>query len=242
MAETVPHTEPIDKNIVDRTIEITSKVLSYSFALSIVVTIYDVLQDVFFNAPTVWVYDVVTTAIAVAFLIGGSYALMRRDHIRITAVYARLARKTQRRGRQRQTAAVCGASALRGSTEGRILKLAVARIARRKCDGTGDREDDKGPTAPRLSQPALRRGRAVGGEGWRSGGASRNSLRIMKPLLQPHGSLCRGIAKRGVQVFPTWPLRCPGLLFHWDWPVGGSIIGAPAAPLEQVGRGGGAGP
>jgi TRAP-type mannitol/chloroaromatic compound transport system permease small subunit len=97
MAETAPHTEPIDKNIVDRTIEITSKVLSYSFALSIVVTIYDVLQDVFFNAPTVWVYDVVTTAIAVAFLIGGSYALMRRDHIRITAVYARLAHKTQLR-------------------------------------------------------------------------------------------------------------------------------------------------
>src|SRR5689334_11850946 len=95
MAESVPHTEPIDKNIVDRTIEITSKVLSYSFALSIVVTIYDVLQDVFFNAPTVWVYDVVTTAIAVAFLIGGSYALMRRDHIRITAIYARFSARTR---------------------------------------------------------------------------------------------------------------------------------------------------
>ena len=97
MAETAPHTEPIDKNIVDRTIETISKVLSYSFALSIVVTIYDVVQDVLFHAPTVWVYDVVTTAIAVAFLIGGSYALMRRDHIRITAVYARFPRKAQLR-------------------------------------------------------------------------------------------------------------------------------------------------
>ena len=71
--------------------------LSYSFALSIVVTIYDVVQDVLFHAPTVWVYDVVTTAIAVAFLIGGSYALMRREHIRITAVYARFSRKTRLR-------------------------------------------------------------------------------------------------------------------------------------------------
>ena len=97
MAETAPHTEPIDKNIVDRTIETISKVLSYSFALSIVVTIYDVVQDVLFHAPTVWVYDVVTTAIAVAFLIGGSYALMRRDHIRITAVYARFSHKTRLR-------------------------------------------------------------------------------------------------------------------------------------------------
>ena len=97
MAETAPRTAPIDKNIVDRTIEAISKVLSYGFALSIVVTIYDVLQDVLFHAPTVWVYDVVTTAIAVAFLIGGSYALMRREHICITALYARFSRKTQLR-------------------------------------------------------------------------------------------------------------------------------------------------
>ena len=97
MSEPVPHTEPIDKNIVDRAIEAISKVLSYSFALSIVVTIYDVVSDVVFKSPTVWVYDVVTTAIAVAFLIGGSYALMRREHIRITALYQRFSRRTRLR-------------------------------------------------------------------------------------------------------------------------------------------------
>ena len=97
MAEPVPHTEPIDKNVVDRAIEAISKVLSYSFALSIVVTIYDVVSDVVFKSPTVWVYDVVTTAIAVAFLIGGSYALMRREHIRITALYQRFSRRTRLR-------------------------------------------------------------------------------------------------------------------------------------------------
>jgi TRAP-type mannitol/chloroaromatic compound transport system permease small subunit len=82
---------------VDRAIEAISKVLSYSFAVSIVVTIYDVVRDVLFNSPTIWVYDVVTTGIAVAFLIGGSYALMRREHIRITAVYSRFSRWTQLR-------------------------------------------------------------------------------------------------------------------------------------------------
>src|SRR5690349_19541816 len=91
------HTEPVDKNLVDRSIEAISKALSYSFALSIVVTIYDVIRDVIFNSPTVWVYDVVTTAIAVAFLIGGSYALMRRDHIRITALYVRFSERTRLR-------------------------------------------------------------------------------------------------------------------------------------------------
>jgi TRAP-type mannitol/chloroaromatic compound transport system permease small subunit len=97
MTDPVPHTEPAEKNAVDRTIETISKALSYSFALSIVVTIYDVIADVVFRAPTVWVYDVVTTAIAVAFLIGGSYALLRREHIRITAVYVRFSRRTRLR-------------------------------------------------------------------------------------------------------------------------------------------------
>jgi TRAP-type mannitol/chloroaromatic compound transport system permease small subunit len=95
MTDPLPHSPPIQRNAVDRTIEAISKALSYAFALSIVVTIYDVLCDVVFKSPTVWVYDVVTTAIAVAFLIGGSYALMRRDHIRITALYQRFSRRTQ---------------------------------------------------------------------------------------------------------------------------------------------------
>lgn len=68
-------------------IEKLSKYLSVTFIMAVAVTIYDVILDVFFKEPTVWVYDVVTTLIAVAFLIGGSYALQRREHIRITAVY-----------------------------------------------------------------------------------------------------------------------------------------------------------
>lgn len=97
MTEPVPHVGPAHKNIVDRSVEAISKVLSYGFALSIVVTIYDVVLDVVFSSPTVWVYDVVTTAIAVAFLIGGSYALMRREHIRITALYQRFSTRTRLR-------------------------------------------------------------------------------------------------------------------------------------------------
>lgn len=95
MAQTVQHAEAPVKNAVDRAIEAISRALSYSFALSIAVTIYDVVCDIFFKSPTVWVYDVVTTAIAVAFLTGGSYALMRREHIRITAVFDRFPRRTQ---------------------------------------------------------------------------------------------------------------------------------------------------
>ena len=68
-------------------IEQLSKYLSVTFIIAVAVTVYDIILDVVFKEPTVWVYDVVTTLIAVAFLIGGSYALQRREHIRITAVY-----------------------------------------------------------------------------------------------------------------------------------------------------------
>lgn len=95
MAELQPAVAVVEKNFVDRAIEAISKVLSYGFALSIVVTVYDVIADVAFKSPTVWVYDVVTTAIAVAFLFGGSYALMRREHIHITALYDRYSRRTR---------------------------------------------------------------------------------------------------------------------------------------------------
>ena len=97
MAESAPDAVATGINAVDRAIEAIAKALSFTFALSIVVTIYDVVADVVFKSPTVWVYDVVTTAIAVAFLIGGSYSLMRREHIRITAVHDRLSRRTRLR-------------------------------------------------------------------------------------------------------------------------------------------------
>ncbi len=74
------------KNAVDRMVVGIAKALSVTYALSIVVTIFDVGSDVL-ATPTIWVYDVVTTAIAVAFLFGGSYAMQRREHIQITALY-----------------------------------------------------------------------------------------------------------------------------------------------------------
>jgi TRAP-type mannitol/chloroaromatic compound transport system permease small subunit len=87
MAEAAQAVSIEPANAVDRAIEALSKFLSVAYALSVAVTIYDVILDVVFSEPTIWVYDVVTTLIAVAFLIGGSYALMRREHIRITALY-----------------------------------------------------------------------------------------------------------------------------------------------------------
>jgi len=80
---------------IDRAVVAISQVLSITYAFAVAVTVYDVILDVVFRAPTVWVYDAVTTLIAVAFLIGGSYALQRREHIRITVIYDLMSPRTQ---------------------------------------------------------------------------------------------------------------------------------------------------
>ena len=95
MAEAAQGVNTVTNNAVDRGIEAISKFLSFTYAISVGVTIYDVILDVVFKEPTIWVYDVVTTLIAVAFLIGGSYALLRREHIRITALYDRYPKRVQ---------------------------------------------------------------------------------------------------------------------------------------------------
>jgi TRAP-type mannitol/chloroaromatic compound transport system permease small subunit len=86
---------PTPVTMIDRAVVAISKALSVTYAIAVAVTVYDVIADVVFRAPTTWVYDVVTTLIAVAFLIGGSYALQRREHIRITVIYDLLPLRTQ---------------------------------------------------------------------------------------------------------------------------------------------------
>src|SRR4051812_49992715 len=86
------------RNGVDRAIEAIARLLSYSFALSIVVTIYDVICDVVFHSPTIWVYDVVTTAIAVSFLIGGFFFPVGRAQNPLSSPFFRFFPRPRPRG------------------------------------------------------------------------------------------------------------------------------------------------
>lgn len=94
MTEATQAAIPAPTNAIDRTVIAIGKALSFCYALSIAVTIYDVCNDIV-GSPTIWVYDVVTTAIAVAFVIGGSWALQRREHIQITALFDRYSPRTK---------------------------------------------------------------------------------------------------------------------------------------------------
>ena len=64
--------------------------LSWFFALSVIITAYEVVMRYVFNSPTIWVHDLVIALSALAFIFGGSYALQRGEHIRISSLYDRM--------------------------------------------------------------------------------------------------------------------------------------------------------
>ncbi len=75
------------KGWVDRFTRALGEKASCVFLLAVALTFYEVVMRYFFNAPTTWVHEVSIFLTAAAFIIGGSYTLQRRDHIRISLVF-----------------------------------------------------------------------------------------------------------------------------------------------------------
>ena len=66
------------------------------FLLAVALTFYEVVLRYFFNAPTTWVHEVSIFLTATAFIMGGSYTLQRKDHIRISLVIESVPESTRR--------------------------------------------------------------------------------------------------------------------------------------------------
>src|SRR5262245_7635956 len=66
------------------------RALAWVFLVGVVLTAWEVLMRYGFNSPTIWVHDLVIALSALAFIFGGSYALQRGEHIRISSLYDRM--------------------------------------------------------------------------------------------------------------------------------------------------------
>lgn len=72
---------------VDRFMKLVGDKACWLFLSAAVVSCYEVFMDSAFRAPSIWVHDTTIMMCATAFLLGGSYAAQRRQHIRITVIY-----------------------------------------------------------------------------------------------------------------------------------------------------------
>jgi TRAP-type C4-dicarboxylate transport system permease small subunit len=71
--------------IVDRLSLAVGHGLSWLFLVAVVLTAYEVVMRYAFNAPTIWVHDMVTVLTAVCFVFGGALASQQRTHIQVAS-------------------------------------------------------------------------------------------------------------------------------------------------------------
>lgn len=79
--------EPAREPPVDRLSRRSGELVSWVFPISAVLTGWEVISASLLAAPTIWVHDLTTMLCVVGFLVGGAYAQVRREHIRITPLY-----------------------------------------------------------------------------------------------------------------------------------------------------------
>jgi TRAP-type C4-dicarboxylate transport system permease small subunit len=90
IADEGPAVEAAPRSFLDRFAIGFGAQLSWLFAVSVVVTAYEVVMRYVFNDPTIWVHDLAIALTAICFVFGGAYALARDEHIRITTLHDRM--------------------------------------------------------------------------------------------------------------------------------------------------------
>ena len=71
--------------VVDRVARALGHGLAWLFLVAVALTAYEVLMRYAFNAPTIWVHDMVIVLTAVCFVFGGPLASQERAHITVAS-------------------------------------------------------------------------------------------------------------------------------------------------------------
>jgi len=72
---------------VDKAVLFLSRVTMMLIIVGVTITFFEVVMRYAFNSPTSWAYGKTLWFGAIIYLVAGAYAMQRRNHIRITAIY-----------------------------------------------------------------------------------------------------------------------------------------------------------
>ena len=72
---------------IDRINQFLGLSAAHFYLVCALITAYEVILRYFFNAPTLWAFEVVMVICASAWVLSGPYVTMRNSHIAITVVY-----------------------------------------------------------------------------------------------------------------------------------------------------------
>lgn len=72
---------------IDRLSQFLGLSAAHFYLVCALITAYEVILRYFFNAPTLWAFEVVMVVCAAAWVMSGPYVTMRNSHIAITVLY-----------------------------------------------------------------------------------------------------------------------------------------------------------
>ncbi len=82
---------------VDRVNDWVGWIAGLQILLVVAVIVYEVVLRYGFNSPTIWANEIMIYLTAVAYLLGGGYALLYRRHVIVDVLYARFPAQLRRR-------------------------------------------------------------------------------------------------------------------------------------------------
>jgi len=80
---------------IDTFSESLAKIVSWIVIVTMSTTIYDVVLRYFFDAPTIWAYELGGLLLAPFWLLAGGYVLLQNAHVRMDVFYRRLTPRKQ---------------------------------------------------------------------------------------------------------------------------------------------------
>jgi len=75
---------------IDKVSEWVGKMVSFMVLPLIVIIVYEVTSRYIFNRPTLWVGETSAFIFGASWVLGGSYALLRKAHVKMEIIYVRL--------------------------------------------------------------------------------------------------------------------------------------------------------
>ena len=73
--------------LIDRFSRYVGQTVCWLFLVAVIISVFEVVSDWVFDAPTIWEHDLTITLCSTCFLLGGAFAMQRQEHIRITVLY-----------------------------------------------------------------------------------------------------------------------------------------------------------
>src|SRR6266496_4490052 len=82
---------------VDRVNDWCGRLVGLQILFIVVVIVYEMALRGLFAAPTLWANETMIYVTAMAYLLGGGYALLHRRHVAVDVLYARFSARTRAR-------------------------------------------------------------------------------------------------------------------------------------------------